>query len=264
MDAADVDAYLREGFVVLRGAVARRTAEQCADRLWRAVGYDRDDPSTWAEPVRWVPYLTGEPFARAADAPALVDALDTLVGPDRWVPRREVGSFPLRFPHPDEPDDAGWHIDASFLPDGVEPRVETFGGYTDWRVNVSSKGRAALLLFLFSEIGEQDAPTRIRVGSHLDVPAVLAPYGEDGVTTVDVDEASRSRPVALATGSPGDVYVCHPFLVHAAQPHHGTRPRLMSQPGIEPAVPLDPLAPVEDLWPVEEAIRRGLDHATSE
>ncbi|MGL5909975.1 MAG: hypothetical protein ACRCZP_08235, partial [Phycicoccus sp.] len=131
-------------------------------------------------------------------------------------------------------------------------------------VNISSKGRAALLLFLFSEVGEHDAPTRVRGGAHLDVPAVLAPYGEDGVTTVDVDEASRSRPVALATGSPGDVYVCHPFLVHAAQPHHGTRPRFMSQPGIEPAVPLDPFGPPDRRWPVEEAIRLGLDHAVSE
>ena len=37
--------------------------------------------------------------------------------------------------------------------------------------------RALLMLFLFSEVGEDDAPTRIRVGSHLDVPPVLAPHG---------------------------------------------------------------------------------------
>ncbi|MGL5911229.1 MAG: phytanoyl-CoA dioxygenase family protein, partial [Phycicoccus sp.] len=231
--------FIRDGFVVLRGAVPRPVAQACADLLWQEIGYDRHDPSTWSEPVRWVPWMEGEPFAAAASAPALAQALDALVGPGRWVPREEVGSFALRFPHPEEPDDAGWHIDAGFLPDGREPQAETFGGYTDWRVNVSSKGRAALLLFLFSEVGEHDAPTRVRVGSHLDVPAVLAPYGEEGVTTVDVDEVSRSRPVALATGSPGDVYLCHPFLVHAAQPHHGTRPRFMSQPGIEPAVPVD-------------------------
>jgi hypothetical protein len=30
---------------------------------------------------------------------------------------------------------------------------------------------------LFSDVGEDDAPTRIRVGSHLDVPAALAAAG---------------------------------------------------------------------------------------
>ncbi|WP_062436605.1 hypothetical protein [Herbidospora daliensis] len=44
-----------------------------------------------------------------------------------------------------------------------------------------------------------------------------------------LDEASRHRPLAHATGQPGDVYICHPLLVHAAQTHHGTRPRFMSQ-----------------------------------
>jgi hypothetical protein len=46
------------------------------------------------------------------------------------------------------------------------------------------------------------------------------------------------RTVALATGLPGDVYLCHPFLVHAAQPHHGTRPRFMAQPPLHPRVPV--------------------------
>ncbi len=36
--------------------------------------------------------------------------------------------------------------------------------------------------------------------------------------------------VALATGEAGTVYLCHPFLVHAAQIHRGKRPRFMAQP----------------------------------
>lgn len=38
------------------------------------------------------------------------------------------------------------------------------------------------MLFLFSDVGEDDAPTRIRVGSHLDVPAALAPAGDEGMS----------------------------------------------------------------------------------
>lgn len=263
MDAGLVGSYVRDGYVALRGAIPSTVASACADLLWEETGYDRNDPSTWSEPVRWVPYMDGPPFAEAATAPAVIDALDALIGPGRWVPRTVLGSFPLRFPHASEPDDAGWHIEASFQPEDAGP--ESGQAYSGWRVNASSRGRAALLLFLFSDVGEQDAPTRIRVGSHLDVPPVLAPYGAGGASVMDVarqvEQASRHRPTVLATGSSGDVFICHPFLVHAAQPHKGTGPRFMAQPGIEPLLPLEPAGPLDQLWPVERAIRIGLDAA---
>ena len=37
------------------------------------------------------------------------------------------------------------------------------------------------MLFLFSDVGEDDAPTRIRVGSHLQIARELAPAGESGL-----------------------------------------------------------------------------------
>jgi hypothetical protein len=32
------------------------------------------------------------------------------------------------------------------------------------------------------------------------------------------------------------VYLCHPFIVHSAQPHRGKTPRFMAQP---PLLPID-------------------------
>ncbi|WP_190113397.1 phytanoyl-CoA dioxygenase family protein, partial [Streptomyces cinnamoneus] len=173
-----------------------------------------------------------------------------------WEPRYSLGTFPLRFPHEEEPDDAGWHIEGSYLPEGES-----------WYfTNLRSRGRALLMLFLFSEVGEQDAPTRIRVGSHLDVPKVLEKYGEDGASGLtlapDLVAASDHRPLALATGSPGDVFLCHPFLVHAAQPHHGVRPRFMAQPPLMPAAPYELERADGTYSPVEIAIRRGLGQDT--
>jgi hypothetical protein len=86
------------------------------------------------------------------------------------------------------------------------------------RVNLRSRGRALLMLFLFSEVSADDAPTQVGVGSHLDVPQFLEAAGDDGVawTTLcqKVVPASAGRPIELATGSLGGVYLCHPFLVH--------------------------------------------------
>jgi hypothetical protein len=128
------------------------------------------------------------------------------------------------------------------------------------RVDLRRHGRALLLLFLLSDVGPDDAPTRIRVGSHHDVPPFLADGGDAGREWFglcgDVVPASAGRPVALADRRAGDVFCCHPFLVHAAQPHHGTRPRLMAQPPLEPvgALDLDEDPPTPVAAPVRAAL----------
>jgi hypothetical protein len=244
--------FLRAGFVRIEGAVPRDVALECAALLWRETGCDPDDRTTWTRPVHWVGDMAQPPFEAAANTPVLHDALDMLVGKGRWVPRGSLGSFPLRFPHPEEPDDAGWHIEASYS--GADGRR--------WLANVRSRDRALLMLFLFSDVTAADAPTRIRVGSHLDVPPVLAAYGEEGTSIFDVaaevDAATAHRPLALATGKAGDVFLCHPFLVHAAQPHHGTRPRFMAQPPLHPAEQVALERADGAYSPVERAIRIGL------
>ena len=129
---------------------------------------------------------------------------------------------------------------------------------SDWRVNVRSHDRALLMLFLFSDIGEDDAPTRIRVGSHCDIPRVLLPFGEGGAPQLQLTETGADRPIALATGEAGTVYLCHPFLIHAAQPHRGRMPRFMSQPPLAPAIPLCLERDDGAYSPVETAIRAAL------
>ena len=78
------------------------------------------------------------------------------------------GTTVVRWPVEGDAGDDGWHIDLSFERDG------------GWWANDRSEGRSLLMLFLFSHVGPDDAPTRIRVGSHLDVPAMLAPAGAGG------------------------------------------------------------------------------------
>ena len=252
LTAEQIAAFAEDGFVKVESAFPADVAAQCEALLWEQITAVRDDPATWTEPVYWVPGLGGEVIDRAARTSTLHAAFDQLLGAGRWLPRVGLGAFPLRFPHKTEPDDAGWHIDGSYLPEGAS-----------WPyANIHSHDRALLMLFLFTDVDEDNAPTRIRVGSHLDVPAVLKPYGETGVDGLTlgplVDRASADRPLTYATGKPGDVYLCHPFLVHAAQPHHGTRPRFMAQPPLSPReqITLDRADGAYSV--VERMIRRGL------
>jgi hypothetical protein len=65
-------------------------------------------------------------------------------------------------------------------------------------------------------------------------------------------------PQTVATGAAGTVYLCHPFLVHAAQPHRGTHVKFMGQPALELPTPLVLDRADGDYSPVEIAIRLAL------
>ncbi len=225
----DVDGFVRDGYVAIRGAFSADTARACQEMIWASLGEQgvrRDDPATWRPCVR-IACPEGEPFAAAGTSPALAAAYDELIGPGRWARRAGVGGVvPVRFPSEQYPDPGcGYHIEGSF--DGP-------GGY--W-VNVRSRARGLLALFLFSDVGPDDAPTRLISGSHLYIPPILRPCGEAGVLSNDVAGRWRHsllcRPAAHATGQAGDVYLCHPFVVHTATwPHRGTTPRMMAQPAV--------------------------------
>lgn len=251
---AAINDFIKNGFVKIEGAFPSELAGRARSILWNDLRCDPDDPSTWTGPVIRLGMYTQETFLAAANTPKLHAAFDQLVGAGRWLPCTSVGTFPVRFPSPKEPGDAGWHIDVSF---GTETP-----DFLSWRANVTSKGRALLMLFLFSDVGEFDAPTRIRVGSHLDIARVLAPAGDDGLTLRELaskgfEETSYCDEV-LATGDAGTVYLCHPFLVHAAQAHRGTRPRFLAQPPLLPAEALKLERSDSDYSPVEQAIRLAL------
>lgn len=253
LSAADIEAFIRDGFVRLDRAFSRRTAEEGRSILWQATGCDPEDRSTWTRPVIRLDQFAQPPFREAASTPRLRDAFDQLVGRGRWLPLGALGTFPVRFPSSERPGDDGWHIDVSF---GDDP------DFMEWRANVRSKGRALLVLFLFSDVGPDDAPTRIRVGSHLDIARKIAPAGEAGLTlrelAADGFAGSARRPEIEAVGAAGTVYLCHPFLVHAAQRHSGITPRFMAQPPLLPREPICIEREDSDHSPVEQAIRNAI------
>ena len=98
------------------------------------------------------------------------------------------------------------------------------------------------------------------MGSHHDVARLLHPAGTAGIAgpDLDVDTISQHRPIVNATGKAGDVFLCHPFLVHAAQLHRGTRARLIAQPGVLVTQPFALDASVADVPPVEQAILNAI------
>lgn len=250
LNSQQIDQFITHGFIRIDHAFSADIAVQVRDILWNDLGLDRYDPSTWTKPVIRLGMYHREPFIASANTPVLHAAFDQLVGAGKWLPCRSMGTFPVRFPSNEDPGDAGWHVDASFP--GNDP-----ANYLDWRVNIHSKGRGLLMLFLYSDVSEHDAPTRIRAGSHADVARALAHEGETGLSFMEIAgklDAMPEREVVYATGEAGTVYLCHPFIVHAAQAHHGTKPKFMAQP---PLLLREDLS-IDGASPVERAIKAAL------
>jgi hypothetical protein len=250
----EVSQFIEEGFVRIENAFSRELAVTVVNILWNDIPFDRWDPVTWTEPVVRLGMYHQQPFVDSVNTPKLHAAYDQLIGANRWIPCRLVGTFPVRFPSTKKPNDTGKHIDASFP-------AEEPDNYFKWRVNIKSRGRALLMLVLYSDIGDNDAPTLIDKGSHWDVAKLLSSEGDAGLSFIELADKLKTLPrreEVVAVGKAGTVYLCHPFLVHGAQAHHGTVPKFMAQPPLLPKgdfftdVSMHPLAPVE--WAIQRVL----------
>lgn len=250
-----IDSFINTGFIKIENAFSTEIAKDCVSLLWKETNCKPDDPTTWIQPVVRIGELGNEPFIKAANTPILHSAYDQLVGKDNWIPRQTMGSFPVRFPSKEKANDTGWHVDASF------PGADATN-YFDWRINIHSKGRGLLMLFLFSDVSALDAPTLLKIGSHLDVAKMLFPEGEKGLSFMELADRISSlaeKSEIAATGSAGTVYLCHPFIVHAAQDHRGINPKFMAQPPLLTRNDSSIYSSGNDICPVVKAILKGLE-----
>ena len=229
LSPADLAAFARDGYLILRGVVSRA---ECNRLLWERVapalslaGIDPFDASTWENadgtvvkgidgsdhPIplscadaRWPPLF---------DSPVLRGALNQLHGGARWEwaygAADGLGWIHIRYPVDEAsewaPPEAGWHID----------------GGANTALDAQS---SVVVLPLLTTIRHGGGGTALLRGSHQRVAALLR-------------EGKGVRPTALArselrlhgmsaaveaTGSAGDVLLMHPLLVHSPSSAHRT------------------------------------------
>lgn len=111
---SDIQQFICDGYLKVANAFPRDVADRARAILWRDTGRDPDEPLTWTRPVIRLGDYRDAPFIESANTPRLKGAFDLLVGPGRWLPRGSLGTFPVRFPSGESPQDVGWQVDASF------------------------------------------------------------------------------------------------------------------------------------------------------
>ena len=61
---AQVEQFVRDGFLRIDRAFPREVAEEGCDIMWRDMPFHRHDPTTWTKPVIRLPGYEGDPFRR--------------------------------------------------------------------------------------------------------------------------------------------------------------------------------------------------------
>jgi hypothetical protein len=267
-----VEHFLDKGYVVIRGSFSRAAAAEFTARLWDRLGYAEHDPSTWVEPVIHMP------ARRRLDvrefAPRAWDAVTDLVGgaeriaadpPYVWndafiVNLWQGADRPWAAPSAASP---GWHKDGDFFRhflDSPEQGLLTLVLWSD----VGHRGGATFVatdsigpVARFLADNPQGAhPLRPAPGDGSDPDAVLIPYG---------NLIGQCHDFVEATGEVGDVYLLHPYLLHAKSQNVLKVPRFITNPPLTLAEPMrfDRSDPGE-LSLVERAVLRALGESRYE
>lgn len=250
------DEFNEQGFIRLCGAFSATEAKAMEDLLWDALdrkhGVSRDDKSTWQIPLgAGLQKLRTHTVFRPIGGPMLQAALDDLIGSGRWETPRHWCSFLVSFPQLK----------------GAKSRANF---HTDFPYNIpATRVVGALVIAFLGSVPPDTGGTLVVEGSHKLVArfieakphlkdlkmkvtrqALLAsdPYlralccdwtERDWVAELPMTKHSVSgtllRVIEL-TGQPGDVVVCHPWLLHSSSSNRGSKPRFMSVQRIRPSI----------------------------
>lgn len=244
--------FLERGYVAIRGAVPREFAEEQQRRMWIRLGYDPNDPATWERDRihmeardRWdVQRLAPRAWGAMVD---LLGGEDRIAKPCTWadsfiVNLGVMSDQPWEGPSREFP---GWHKDGDFF-----------------RHFLDSPEQGLLTLVLWTDVRSRGGATFIVTDS---VPAVARYLAEhpEGVTPEDLRQAyprilSECSRFEEATGGAGDVYLLHPFMLHATAPNVLRDRRAITNPAIKLTEPMRFDRPDGDYSLLERAVLRAL------
>ena len=245
--------FLAEGHIIIKGAFPRGDSLQWVRDECARAGYDVDDAGTWRKGYERMELSRREPLADYAPA-AWQTSCDLMGDEGRVKNRPAISLFAMNFKQgadaPYQPPSAlspGWHKDG-----------------WHFRHFLDSPEQGLLGIPLFTDVLPQGGATFLAVDSVPVIARYLAAHPE-GVGPDDFDTGAllaECHDFREATGEAGDVYLLHPYLLHAVGQNVLQRPRAITNLCYELRDPMLLNRLDGDYSPVEAAILRGLgvDH----
>ncbi|MBC8103987.1 MAG: hypothetical protein H7Z41_15545 [Cytophagales bacterium] len=246
-----VEQFLTRGFCVVRNAFDRDKARIWTDQVFTRLGYEEADPSTWEQHRIHMP---SHEFAPVAEyAPLAWGAMCELMGgEDRVRPSTWGNGFIVNLGKPEDADTwqppsakvGGWHKDGDFF-----------------RHFLDSPEQGLLTIVLWSDVVSRGGATFVAGDSVPVVARFLADHPE-GVTPNGFgfgNMIQECTDFAEATGEVGDVYLLHPYILHASSQNALRRPRYITNPpvGLKEPMNFNRENP-DDFSLIEQTVLRGL------
>lgn len=245
--------FLAEGHIVIKGAFPREASLQWVREECARVGYDVDDPRSWRKGYERMELSRHEPLADYAPA-AWQASCDLMGGEERVKNQPSISLFAMNFKQ---------GADTPYKP----PSAESSGWHKDgWHFLhfLDSPEQGLLGIPLFTDVLPQGGATFLAVDSVPVIARYLAAHPE-GVGPDDFDTKAllaECHDFREATGEAGDVYLLHPYMLHAVGQNVLQRPRAITNLCYELKEPMILDRPDSDYSPIEAAVLRGLgvDH----
>jgi len=241
--------FLDKGYVVIHDCFTADAAAELTANIWTRLGYDPNNKDTWAEPSIHMPshhQVDVTQFAPKAWQAAcdLVGGAERVAQPYSWGDGFIVNLYQGadRPWEPATPASGGWHKDGDFF-----------------RHFLDSPEQGLLTLVLWSDVVHQGGATFVACDSVGPVTRRLAEYPAGVLPGGFGDLIGECSDFAEATGRVGDVFLLHPFVLHAKAQNVLRIPRVITNPPIRLAEPMrfDRTDPAEHSL-VEQAVLRGL------
>ncbi|MFQ5739853.1 MAG: phytanoyl-CoA dioxygenase family protein [Acidobacteriota bacterium] len=249
--------FFERGLTCLPGALPPQLAEGMVSRIWQALeesqGLQRDDPNTWIEGgVRGIGHLNREPEFRPFGSPRIRSALDNLLGKDNWRQPSSWGQILVTFPA------KSWSWNSLFQ---GQVKLSRIPWHTDFSYDTPPHEIWGAQVFcLLADLEPGGGGTLAIEGSHHLIRKFVVQASRETLQKMKrarqaflkshpwLQQVSRAvsgpRPeawmarqraviddipvrVVELTGQAGDVYLTHPWLLHAPSPNCNARPRLM-------------------------------------
>ena len=244
----DIDQFVRNGFVKIPSAFPRAVADEWAANCFQRLDYDMNDKSTWLQPRV---HMGGDKFVRVKEfAPTVYDAICDLIGgeerlaqpccwSDHFIVNTGLGADDVW--QPASPAVVGWHKDGDFF-----------------RHFLDSPEQGLLVFVNWTDVVHQGGPTYIATDSVPVIAKFLADRpegvlpGEFGFGTL----ISQCRQFEEALADAGDVYLLHPFVLHAASQNPLRKIRIITNPPVHLTAPMSFDGPNPS--PVEQGVLHGL------
>lgn len=234
-----VQSFMDKGYLIVHNCFEGDFAKQWISEAYERLGYQRDNPGTWAKDIVWMDHKNQMPI-REISPKAWGAILDVVGGEERLATRlinipnsghfSSVNSFiwsdafivnfrrgadqPWQPPSPQSP---GWHIDGAYF-----------------RHFLDSREQALLTIVLWSDMLHQGGGTFIAPDSVRIVAKMLQAHPE-GIGPGDFDVQgilSQCHEFIELTGKAGDFVILHPYMLHASSQNVIRVPRFMTNPPV--------------------------------